>query len=125
MAAYRRLVGVSAVPRLLGPVGRAAFALEYRPGTLLSRSLRGRVPVGFLSELEAAVEEMHARGVVHLDLRHRSNVLAGEDGRPVLVDFASALRLGRGGALRRRLVRWLGGVDRRALAKWEAKLRPG
>jgi hypothetical protein len=63
--------------------------------------------------------------VVHLDLRHRSNVLAGEDGRPVLVDFASALRLGRGGALRRRLVRWLGGVDRRALAKWEAKLRPG
>jgi hypothetical protein len=122
MAAYRRLAGVSAVPRLIGPVGRRAFALEYRPGTLLSRSLRGRVPVGFLSELETAVDEMHARGVVHLDLRHRSNVLAGDDGRPVLLDFASALRFDPRTRAGRLAVRLLGLLDRRALEKWRVRL---
>lgn len=123
--AYRALCGVSSVPRLLGRVDRLAFATEYRPGEPLGRGLAGRVPADFLDALRDAVSEMHERGVVHLDLRHRSNVLAGEDGRPVLLDFASALCLGRGGRLRRWLVRWLGGVDRRALRKWEERLRSG
>jgi predicted Ser/Thr protein kinase len=122
MAAYRRLAGMVAVPRLLGPVGRRAFALEYRPGTLLSRALRGRLPADFLTELEAAVVEMHRRGVVHLDLRHRSNVLAGDDGRPVLIDFASALRFDPATRWGRLAVLGLGWLDLRALAKWRARL---
>lgn len=120
--AYRRLEGVAAVPRLLGRVGREAIVLEYRPGELLSRSLRGRLPTGFLAELEGAVREMHGRGVVHLDLRHRSNVLAGEDGRPVLLDFASALCFDVSSWWGRRLVALLGRLDRLALAKWRARL---
>ncbi len=122
MAAYRRLAGMTAVPRLLGPVGRCAFALEYRPGTLLSRALRGRLPPDFLAELEAAVREMHRRGVVHLDLRHRSNVLAGDDARPVLLDFASALRFDPETWWGRLAVWGLGRVDHGALAKWRSRL---
>ena len=119
---YRRLAGLPAVPRLLGTVDADAIALEYRPGVLLSRSLRGRLPEGFLEALQETIAAMHGRGIVHLDLRHRSNVLAGEDGRPVVLDFASALvfdpesRWGRGA------VALLGWFDRRALAKWRAKL---
>jgi predicted Ser/Thr protein kinase len=119
--AYRVLAGHPAVPRLLGRIDRLAFAVEYRPGRRLSRRLVGRVPPGFVEALAGAVRAMHARGVVHLDLRHRSNVLLGEDGAPVLIDFASALRFPPG-------VRWLvpvfAWVDRRAVAKWRARLAP-
>ena len=85
---------------------------------MLGRGLAGRLPAGFVDELRQSVAAMHARGVVHLDLRHRSNVLAGDDGHPVLLDFASALRL----RPRGRLARWLAALDRRALRKWETRL---
>ncbi len=120
--AYRRLEGVDAVPRLLGRLDAAALVFEYRPGILLSRSLTGKLPPDFLAELQTAISEMHRCGVVHLDLRHRSNILAGSDGRPVVLDFASALRFdcstwwGRGG------VALLGTLDRRALRKWRVRL---
>jgi hypothetical protein len=120
--AYRRLEGVEAVPRLLGQLDAAALILEYRPGILLSRSLAGQLPPTFLAELQGAVAEMHRRGVVHLDLRHRSNILAGHDGRPVLLDFASALRFDRTSWWGRIGVVLLAWVDRRALRKWRVRL---
>ncbi|MEE3326872.1 MAG: hypothetical protein VX252_06045 [Myxococcota bacterium] len=122
---YQALEGVDLVPRLLGPVDQYAFALEYRPGRLLSRALKRELPPDFLSELERGVSEMHQRGIVHLDLSHRSNILLGEDGRPVLLDFASAIRFGAGHALGRALTRGLAQIDRRALRKWRLKLGSG
>lgn len=122
--AYRRLDGVAVVPRLAGFVDRFAFAVEYRRGVMLTRSLRETLPVGFMAELEAGVAAIHARGVVHLDLRHRSNVLAGDDGHPVVIDFASALCLGRRSGLGRSLVGMLARIDRRALVKWRARIAP-
>ena len=120
--AYRRLEGIAAVPRLLGRVDDLALVFEYRPGELLSRSLRGKLPAGFLPELEAAIGEMHRRGVVHLDLRHRSNILAGEDGHPVLLDFASALRFDASRPWGRAACAALATLDRRALEKWRTRL---
>jgi serine/threonine protein kinase len=122
LRAYRTLADVEAVPQLLGRVDVLAFALEYRPGQVLSRSLAGTLPDGFLAELRAAVEAMHARGVVHLDLRHRSNILATEDGHPVLIDFASSLRFAPGSVLGRGLRACVAWVDLRALGKWEQRL---
>lgn len=120
--AYRHLEGLAAVPRLLGRVDELAIILEYRPGVLLSRSLRGTLPAEFLPELQTGVEDMHARGLVHLDLRHRSNVLAGEDGHPVLLDFATALRFNPTTWWGRWAVSLLGRIDLRALDKWRARV---
>jgi hypothetical protein len=122
LRAYRQLRGHSCVPRLLGSVDALAFCLEYRPGEILTRKLRGRLPATFLGELSDALTEMHARGVAHLDLRHRSNVLAGRDGRPVLLDFASAACFSPGGVAARWLLPWLVRIDRRAFEKWQARL---
>ncbi len=119
---YRQLTGIPAVPRLLGRVDRCAFAIEYRPGLPLSRSLRDRLPREFMAELESGVRAMHSRGVIHLDLRHRSNVLAGPDGHPVLIDFASAIVVRRTHALGRWLIRWVGALDLRALEKWRTRI---
>ncbi|MFO0689307.1 MAG: hypothetical protein U0900_11425 [Myxococcota bacterium] len=120
--AYRRLADLGAVPRLLGWLDDAAIVLEYRPGELLSRSLAGRLQPGFVDRLEAVIVEMHRRGIVHLDLRHRSNVLADGRGEPVVLDFASAIGFDATRALGRLGVRILGGFDRRALAKWRTRL---
>lgn len=122
--AYRALAGHPAVPRLLGRIDRLAFAVEYRPGRRMSRKLADRVSPGFVGWLEAAVREMHARGVVHLDLRHRSNVLLGEDGAPVLIDFASAVCFPPGGLAARFGLPLLAWVDRRAVEKWRRRLAP-
>jgi hypothetical protein len=122
LRAYRALAGHPSVPRLLGELDSLAFVVEYRPGERLSRRLRERVRAEFVAELAHAVGEMHRRGVVHLDLRHRSNVLVGEDGRPVLIDFASAVCLRPGGIAARLLLSRLARFDRRALEKWSERL---
>lgn len=118
--AWRALAGHPSVPRFLGRIDAVALAVEYRPGERLSR--RRPVPEGFLAALEAALDEMHRRGVAHLDLSHRSNVLVGADGRPVLIDFGSAVVMRPGGLAARLLLPLLARADRRALAKWQRKL---
>jgi hypothetical protein len=125
MRAYRRLAGHPAVPRLLGRVDALAFAVEYRPGRRMSRRLAGVLPAGFVDRLADAVREMHARGVVHLDLRHRSNVLVDAQGEPVLIDFASAIRVPTRGPLARLARASLGRFDRTAVEKWRQRVEPG
>lgn len=120
--AYRVLEGMPRVPRLLSTPDPVSLVLEYRPGTQLSRSLAGTLPAAFLDELRQAVAGMHERGVFHLDLRHRSNVLAGDDGHPVLIDFASAVILAPGSIALRLLGPLLGWIDARAVRKWEVRI---
>ena len=123
--AYQALEGHPAVPRFLGWIDPLAFAVEYRPGRRMSRSLEDSLPPEFLPRLESALREMHARGVAHLDLRHRSNVLLADDGSPVLIDFGSALCFRPGGLAARALLPLLARVDLGALAKWRRKLAAG
>jgi hypothetical protein len=68
---------------------------------------------------------MHRRGVVHLDLRHRSNVMVGEGGEPILIDFGSAFCCRPGGLAARLLLPLLARLDLLALAKWRSRLAPG
>jgi predicted Ser/Thr protein kinase len=123
--AYQALEGHPAVPRFLGWIDPLAFAVEYRPGQRMSRRLATALPAEFLPRLEVALREMHARGVVHLDLRHRSNLLLAEDGSPVLIDFGSAVCFRPGGLGARLLLPLLARVDLGALAKWRRKLAQG
>lgn len=121
--AYQRLAGITAIPRLLGWLDATAIVLEFRPGVYVSRGLAGRLPPEFVAHLEEAVCEIHRRGVVHLDLRHRSNVLAGQDGRPVVIDFASALFFDVSTRAGRRALELFAEIDRAALRKWRIRLR--
>ena len=98
---HRRLEAHPAVPRLLGRVDALAFAVEHRGGVRFSRRRPWTFTPEFGDRLDACVRELHALGVVHLDLRHRSNVRAGLDGAPVLIDFGSALGFRPGGLAQR------------------------
>jgi hypothetical protein len=127
-AVYRRIEEAldrpSWAPRYLGALDELAFFLEFRPGRPVSRALASELPDGFMAELEAAVGALHAAGIVHLDLRHRSNVLADEAGHPVILDFASALMARPGGVAHKFLLATLGWIDRRAVEKWRVRLVP-
>ena len=87
----RRLEGVAGVPRLLGRVDRNAIAMTRLEGRPLSHESARDAAPEFFERLERLVEAIHARGVVHLDLRQKRNVLVGPDGLPRVVDFGGAL----------------------------------
>jgi hypothetical protein len=112
--AYRALAGHPAVPRFVALVDSLSFLAAYQPGRPLSRRVRRHLRPEFFDDLAAGVAAMHERGVVHLDLRHRSNILVDADGRPILIDFGSAL------CLRPNTWFWgaLAALDRRAVRKW-------
>jgi len=88
---YRLLARVPGIPRLLGRRGTSAFIHQWIDGTdLLDRS--DRVPDDFFDRLDRLVRDLHARGVAYVDMNKPDNVLAGDDGRPYLVDFQISLR---------------------------------
>jgi hypothetical protein len=119
---YARLAGHPAVPRLLGRIDAHAFAVEHRGGVRFSRRRPWTFSREYGRRLDESVCELHARGVVHLDLRHRSNLRAGLDGAPVLIDFASALLFRPGGLAARLVLPPLALIDRYALWKWRRRL---
>lgn len=121
---YRALDGHPAVPRLLGRLDALALVVEHRGGARFSRRRPWTFSPEFGRQLREAVEGLHQRGVVHVDLRHRSNVRAGPDGRPVLIDFDSALHFREGGFGRRFLLPFFSLADRYGLRKWSRRLEP-
>lgn len=123
--AYEALAGLPGIPALLGRPDPHTLLLEYVQGERLTH-LRlqpghGRWAVATLQRL---VDAMHERGVAHLDLRGRDNVLATTDGRLHLIDFAAA-HVSLAGSWRRRvLFPRLRSIDRSALLKWKRLLTP-
>lgn len=118
--AYRRLQGMSWLPRWIGRVDAHAFALERIEGVELAfqpdRRERGVETHARLIEI---VHEMHRAGVVHLDLRGKENVLIGSTGQLYVFDLASAVCFRPGGVLDRLAGNWLRMTDEAALLKWK------
>lgn len=115
---YRLLEGMEGVPRLIARLDRHALVVEHIPGRSCADFPDGSLPVEFFARLREVVAGMHARGVVHCDLKNRSNIVVGEDGRPYIVDFASAFaREGRWFPFRRFLFERFRVDDLRAVAK--------
>ncbi len=99
---YRMLDGAPGVPRLLRRLDRHALLIEHVEGRACSEYPDGCLPREFFERLERVVKGIHARGVVHCDIKNRSNIVVTEQLEPYIVDFAAAFtRDGRFGLLRR------------------------
>ena len=87
----KRLSGIKGISNRVFRVDSAAMATEYLPGETLKRVDAKRITPDFLTKLEQLTATMHARGVVHLDLRSLTNVVIDREGNPGIIDFQSAL----------------------------------
>jgi RIO-like serine/threonine protein kinase len=114
-AVLRHLEGIPGIPRAYAIVEKRALLLEYIEGKTINKFKAGELPDRVYERLADLVRAMHQRGVVHLDLRQRKNILiAGE--QPWLIDFANAMK--------GRLTSTLQAIDVSALLKFKARNWP-
>jgi serine/threonine protein kinase len=125
LRAYRQAGRDEALPAVLGRVDRHALALERVEGNLLAlTATRFADALPVLRQLRRLIDRLHARGVAHLDLRGKSNVLLRPDGRIVVVDMGAAVCFRPGSLAHRLLFRWLSTSDETGFIKWKARLCP-
>ena len=124
--AYRRLEGVSGVPRFTRRLDRDAIIMEYVGGIRLPKFHRrhGGVP-RVTQRLKELLDQVHARGIIHGDLRSRDNILVTPGGDIYLIDFSSASLFERDSWAGRVLFPRLKRAEERALLKWKVALTPG
>jgi len=126
VAAYRWLEGVPGVPAFVGQVDALALAIEWIDGERLAfAALQPEDRPRLVVALRAILEAIHARGVIHNDLRGRENVLLRRDGGLAVIDFAGAMRLRPGGIAHRLFFRPLAVADEAAFLKWKGMIAPG
>ena len=116
---YGKLAGMPGIPTLIARPDRHTITTTYMGGENL-RETHARPDAVYFEKMAGIIRGMHARGVIHLDLRNRRNYGRDDLGEPYLVDFASALYIPWNGMLRNLMARldWLGFV------KVKAKLAP-
>jgi len=117
---WRALEALSDLPGIPRPVARLPHAiivsfLEGMP--LHDARVRREKHREFFEALGACVDQIHARGVVHLDLRQRRNILYGPDGQPKVLDFEAALVCDPARLTGRSVLHWGRRVDRLAILK--------
>ena len=120
---YRILEGVEGVPAFRGRIDRDAFAIEYIEGRTMARQLPEDLLEKAMASLDSVLRDMHARRVVHLDLKQKRNVLVRPDGNVAVIDFESALHFGEG-RFGDFILRILQRRDRAGLIKFKAKYAP-
>lgn len=126
MRALRRLQGIAGIPRCYGEAGALGILMESIEGERITRWCRSRrESVGPMFErLQRLVGQIHARGVAHIDLRKRDNILITEDGRPCIIDFNASFCFDPAGPGARFLFPILRRIDDSALLKWKSRLAP-
>ena len=119
---YSRLAGIKGIPKPVARIDRFAFTVEFIPGRPIQRG--ETLSSAFFHELEQVLEKVHSRGVVHLDLRHKGNILISEKDEPFLIDFNSSFAFKEKGFFRRYLFPFLRRVDNGGLLKLKQRVCP-
>jgi len=122
--ALEALAGLPGVPRALVRLPDAIVVSHVDGEPIAHRRLPRARREAFFAALSVCVEQIHARGVVHLDLRQRRNILCGADGQPRVLDFEAALVLDATRAWGRFALFWGRKVDRLAILKHKARYAP-
>ena len=90
----RRLSGMRGIAQEAFRIDRNALAIAYQDGVPLSKLEHTTgYPVELFKSMEELMNELHKRGVAHLDARGTGNWILGSDGYPRLIDFQAAVFL--------------------------------
>ncbi|MFC1840256.1 hypothetical protein ACFL1N_11790, partial [Thermodesulfobacteriota bacterium] len=90
--AYRKLKGLKGVPVFYGSIGGITLIVEEIEGTDIEKmEVVSSLGDNFYRELKNLIKEIHKRGLAHCDLKRAPNIMLGNDGKPYIVDWASAI----------------------------------
>ncbi len=119
----KRLQGIEGVPKACHRRGRYAYAYEYTEGITLRNAYKKKmqIPDVFFQMLENTVREIHSRGIAHTDLRNAGNIIITPEGKPVIIDFCSAISTHR---MPRILNRLLYNIDLSGIYKHWQRINP-
>jgi serine/threonine protein kinase len=124
---YKALDGVEGVPHVYRRLDRDAFLIEYVEGVPLALKYIGRdrkLTPELFETYGRLIDALHARGIVHLDLRNKKNFMLGPNDEAYIVDFASAIRVPDWLPFRGWFMKVLGSSDRTGLLKVKRRLAP-
>lgn len=116
---YKRLTGITGIPRCFGLQDDECLLLEFIEGQPLKLSageLQDREK--FFTALLELLQAAHSAGVAHADLKRKENILVTPVGLPYLIDFGSAVTCAdTSGGLRRWVFRQACQIDMNAWVK--------
>lgn len=92
--ALRILDEVQGVPGFIRKLSGRTFLIEFIPAKRTGTVKEEIDWTQFIQRVEALINELHDKGVVHGDLRNTTNILMTPQQRPVFVDFVSAVHCG-------------------------------
>jgi serine/threonine protein kinase len=87
---YKKLGDFAGAPTCYGLIDNQYLVLEYVEG----RTIRKKRPLDeeeFHARLFDYIKAMHAKGVAHMDLKRKDNLLVKADETPCLLDFGAAV----------------------------------
>lgn len=90
--AYTKMHGLIGVPACYGFLDNQYLLMEfidgvpYRQGQWVDEEIR----TAWFDQLLEIIQAFHARGVSHGDLKSKTNLIAGVDGKPYVIDFGTA-----------------------------------
>jgi len=123
--AFQAVIGIEGIPMLHGRPDAETLVIDFVPGVPLTDiPPRPRSNRRCIEQVVHLVQAIHARGVAHLDLRGRNNVLVDAEGTVRVIDFAAAWVAPEGSSRQRFLFPLLSSIDRSALLKWKQLLTP-
>ena len=88
--AYQKLQHLGGIPACYGLVDNKYLALEFIEGD----PIRNKRPVNndkYFKTLFSLIEQMHAHGVAHMDLKKKDNLLVTHHDEPCVLDFGVAV----------------------------------
>jgi len=88
-SAYQRLRGVLGVPDCYGMLEQRYLLMEFIDGVPF-REAQWQDRDHWFAALLKIIRTFHQRGVSHGDLKSKSNLIAGNDGQPHVIDFGTS-----------------------------------
>jgi len=90
--AYQKLKGIKGIPAFYGVIKGPALVMEEVQGKNLHVAHQtSGITQQFYSDLYLLIEMIHNAGFAHCDLKRAPNIIAGDDGRPYIVDWSASI----------------------------------
>ena len=88
----QKLSGISGIPMFVGLEDYNCMLISHIDGDIIKKSYQRLAP-DYFEKLLTIAEKIHNRGILHLDIGHKSNIMVKSNGDPAIIDFNTSIYL--------------------------------